>query len=65
MADFLDKFDNYYLKDKLLEFASIYIYIYIYIYMFLFPVNLHMQPIENAFTVFINSSSNGREAYII
>jgi hypothetical protein len=57
MTNFLGKFDNNYSKDKLLEFASV--------HTFVFPVNVHMQPIENAFTVFTNCSSNGRETYVI
>jgi hypothetical protein len=57
MANFLGKFDNHDPKDKLLEFASI--------HTFVFSVNLCMQPIKNAFTVLINSSSSGRETYVI
>ena len=53
MANFLGKFGNHYPKGKLLQFASM--------HAFVFPVNLCMQPIKYAFTVFINSSSNGRQ----
>jgi hypothetical protein len=55
----LDKIDihNHYPKDKLLKFASI--------QTFVFPISLCMQPIKNTFTVFINSSSNERETYVI
>ena len=56
-ANILGKFDNHYSKDKLLEFTSI--------HSFVFPVNLCMQPIKNAFTVFINRSFNERETYVI
>jgi hypothetical protein len=54
MANILDKFDDHYLKDKLLEFASM--------HAFVFHVTLHLQSIENAF---INTSSNGKETYVI
>ena len=56
-ANILGKFDNYYPKGKLLEFASR--------HTFEFPVNLHMQLIENAFIVFIDSSSKGKVAYVL
>jgi hypothetical protein len=53
MANILGKFDNHYPKDKLLEFASI--------DTFVFLVNLCMQLIKNARTVFLYNSSIGRE----
>jgi hypothetical protein len=37
-------------KDKMLQFA--------FIHAFVFPVNLHVQPIKNAFSVFINNLYN-------
>jgi hypothetical protein len=37
----------------------------IWIHTFVFPVQFCMQPIKNSFTVFINSSFNGRETYVI
>lgn len=56
-ANFLGKIDNHYPKDKLLQFASM--------HAFVFPINLRMQPIENALTVFTDCSSNGKAAYVI
>ena len=38
-ANFPGKIDNHFLKDKLLQFASM--------HAFVFPVNLCMQPIKN------------------
>jgi hypothetical protein len=40
MAKFLDKIDNYYPKDKLLQISSMHTLV--------FPVNVRMQPIKNA-----------------
>ena len=56
-ANILGKFDSYYPKGKLLEFASR--------HTFEFPVNLLMQLIENAFIVFTDSSSKGKVACVI
>jgi hypothetical protein len=56
-ANFSDKIDNHYSKDKLLQFVSR--------HAFVFPVNLHIQSIENVLTVFANRSSNEKAANVI
>jgi hypothetical protein len=56
-ANFSGKFDDHYPKGKLLKFASM--------HTFVFPVNVCMQPTENMPTVFIDSSSKGKAAYVI
>ena len=57
MANFLGKIDNHYPKDKLdNEFASMHAVV--------FPVNLCIHPIENAFTVFTDGSSNGKSVHV-
>lgn len=48
--------ENRYPKDKL-HFVSR--------HGFVFPINLPVQPIENALTVFTDGSSNGKAGYVI